>query len=192
MGPGSAEEDEASRGLYQPPPAPHSSRGAGQRGGWQQEDGDGGGTPAPSASQPARAGTGDQAAPPGPEAAQQAGTRQASRGGDSRVTWMGYDRHHQHRPRAASGTVWRQSESKRVSVRDTCHMVHLPLVPARPWMAGATAPGCLRGSTWGHCRRNSKGKAWISVAGCQAVQKVQCRVSNRGFLPPDKVRNGVS
>lgn len=50
--PGSAEEDEAGRGLGQRPPAPRSSRGAEQRSGWQQDDGDGGGTPAPSTIHP--------------------------------------------------------------------------------------------------------------------------------------------
>lgn len=71
-------------------------------------------------------------------------------------------------------------------------MVQLPLVPARRWLAGASTPGCLWGSAWGHRQQNSKEKAWVPMVGCQAVQKGQCRVSVRGILPPDKVKCRVS
>lgn len=144
---------------------------------------------------PARQGQavkGAQAAPPAPEAAEQAGMRQEGQREATGVTWMGCDRHCEHSVRAARA-VGKPSSGSVKGTRGTqsgwCQS-HGWLVPCVR-LAGALCQAAL-GQHRGTPTLQQPGAGWGCRLGCQAVQKEQCKVSDSVFLPPDEARHRMS
>lgn len=110
------------------------------------------------------------------------------------MTLMGYDRHRQRSVRAASGTVrW---GSRIQPERKSEYEGHVPYGAAQFGPCTLMAGWCQRawlplGQRVGTppVKEQEEGRG---VHGGMSVQKEQCRVSDRGFLPPDKARHRVS